>query len=88
MIGGDDDALACMIFTCMKALGSLILAWLFDVRCKFGSECWSVLVLRMKSSTSTLHLLLLSFSPDSKAASALHAQSTPQLTEQILMPSI
>jgi hypothetical protein len=38
MIGGDDDALACMIFACMKALASLILAWLFDVRWEFGSE--------------------------------------------------
>jgi hypothetical protein len=38
MIGGYDDALACMIFACTKALGSLILAWLFDVRWTFGSE--------------------------------------------------
>jgi hypothetical protein len=40
MIGGDDDALACMIFACMKALGSLILARLFDVRWESGSEMW------------------------------------------------
>jgi hypothetical protein len=63
MIGGDDDALACMIFACMKALASLILAWLFDVRWEFGSEmleCLGATDEKQYQHSSSLTPLLLS----------------------------